>query len=65
MAEKMTLERRVSALEEQMNQLSGEVLKNRSKPGWVHKIVGSMENDAEFEEVLKLGREIRASEPSA
>ena len=62
MAEELTLEKRVSDLEKQMSVLTKEVQKSRSKPGWVRNIVGSMENDPEFAEILKLGREIREAE---
>lgn len=62
MADGPSLEERVSDLEKQVKYLSQEALRNRSKPGWVRKIVGSMENDPEFVEILKLGREIREAD---
>ena len=62
MAEVLSIEERVSDLEKQVSLLSNEVWKRRSKPGWVRKILGSMENDPEFAEILNLGREIREAE---
>jgi len=62
MTEQLTLEKRVSDLEKQMGLLMNEVFQSKSKPGWVQKIVGSMENDPDFAEILKFGREIREAE---
>lgn len=61
-AEELSLEERVADLEKQVTLLSKEVFKKRSKPGWVRKIVGSMENDPDFAEILRLGREIREAD---
>ena len=62
MSEQQTLEKRVADLEKHVELLTREVFQKTSKPGWVQKIVGSMNNDPEFAEILKLGREIRQSE---
>ncbi len=61
------LQKRVSELEEQVERLSQTVFsddlsKPTSKPGWVHRIVGSFEGDADFAEIVRLGKEIRDAE---
>lgn len=62
MAEELTLQSRVSDLEKQVSLLTKQVFQSTSKPGWVRKIVGSMENAPDFAEILKLGREIREAD---
>jgi hypothetical protein len=32
------------------------------KPGWISKVTRTFENDAEFDEILRLGREERRSD---
>jgi hypothetical protein len=64
------LQKRVSDLEEQVERLnqsvfSGDSSKPPSKPGWVHKLVGSFEDDADFAEIVRLGKEIRDAEDPA
>jgi hypothetical protein len=60
--EEFTLEERVAELERQVGRLTKHVFQDSSNPGWVRKIVGSMENDPDFAEILKLGREIREAD---
>lgn len=60
-----TIEARVSDLEKQVKQLAREVFQNKARPGWVQKLVGSMENDPDFAQILKLGDEIRRAERDA
>lgn len=62
MAQQPTLEQRVDELEEQVRLLSSAVFQSTKKPGWLGKIVGSMKDDPEFAEILKLGREIRQAD---
>jgi hypothetical protein len=62
MNQNQTLEERVSDLEKQVSRLTKVVNQNRTKPGWVRSIVGSMENDSDFAEILKFGQEIRQAE---
>ena len=59
---KAQLERRVYALEEQVARLKAELEEVRGPqvPGW-QKIIGSFENDPEFKEAMRLGREWRES----
>lgn len=62
MASDQSIESRVSDLEQQVKLLAQEVFQDKPRPGWVQKIVGSMEDDPDFAEILKLGEEIRRAE---
>ena len=57
-----TIEARVSDLEKQVKLLAREIFQNKTKPGWVQNLVGSMESDPDFAQILKLGEEIRRAE---
>ena len=56
------IEQRVSELEKQVAVLTREVLTRRLKPGWIQRVLGSMEGDADFTEILRLGRETRQAD---
>ena len=62
MAQELSQMERVSELERQVELLRNQSVKCTPKPGWVHKIIGSMENDPDFAEILRLGQEIRDAE---
>jgi hypothetical protein len=57
----VTVEDRIADLEKQVQLLTKEVFQGKS-PGWVQRIVGSMDNDPDFAQILKLGQEIRQAE---
>lgn len=64
------LQKRVSDLEEQVERLDQQVFSGSSsippsKPGWGHKVIGSCEDDADFAEIVRLGKEIRDAEAPA
>lgn len=54
-----SVEDRLSALESEVANLRKQLA---SDPDWISKISGSMEDYPEFDEVLRLGREIRNSD---
>jgi hypothetical protein len=65
MSVEATIEKRVSELEERVARLTEEMFRQPGvprKPGWIRKVVGSMANDSEFAEILRLGREIREAD---
>ena len=62
MHENQPLEERVLHLETQVRLLTEAVFQKEKKPGWVHKIVGSMQDDPEFAEILKHGQAIRQAD---
>ena len=53
------LERDVEALKQDRSKSGGPV---PQKPGWISKVTGTFENDAEFDEILRLGREERKAD---
>jgi hypothetical protein len=61
MSETSTLEQRLSHVEEDVACLKSLVGELRSKENWIDQITGSFKDDPEFDEVLRLGREIRQS----
>jgi hypothetical protein len=60
------IEQRIRKLEMEMEVLKGERSESRDlaakKRGWIEKITGTFENDPEFDEILRLGREERKSD---
>ncbi len=68
MSTQPSLEERLTALEKQVAELQQQVEQLRKrwpltepKPNWLEQISGSMADFPEFDEVLRLGREIRQS----
>lgn len=59
MSQAPTIEDRLSALEKEMTQVKRLLLANGDKSDWLEKVSGSFANDPEFDEVLRLGAEIR------
>jgi hypothetical protein len=49
-----TLERGLADLKQRMD--------DRTKPSWIEKVTGSFKDDPEFDEILRLGRELRKAE---
>lgn len=61
-----TLEERISHVEKDVTQLKSQFERLRAKENWIDRISGSFKDDPEFEEILRLGREIRrADRPDA
>ncbi len=61
-----TLEERLSGVEKELALLRSQVEHLCAKENWIDQITGSFRDDPEFEEVLRLGREIRqADRPDA
>jgi hypothetical protein len=62
------IEERLAALEEQVAELAKEIQRlhdenqRNGKTSWIEKITGSFQDDPEFEEILRLGREYRRSQ---
>ena len=65
MATAATIEERLTALELQVAQLLKQQSTTQKKPSWFEKIAGSFKDDPEFDEVLRLGREIRNADRPA
>jgi hypothetical protein len=59
-----TLEERVYHVEKDLAELKSELERLRSQRGWIDRITGSFKDDPDFEEILRLGREIRQADRS-
>lgn len=60
MSDATTIEARLSSLELEVSRLRGRLDQFCREPTWLEEIAGSMQDEAEFEEVLRLGRLARA-----
>lgn len=60
-----TLEERVTRVEKQLAELANHVTAAPQESNWVDRITGSFAETPEFDEVLRLGREIRQSDRPA
>jgi hypothetical protein len=59
MSEAFTLEARLEAVEKDLAQLKDFVRRAPNARPWYERMVGSMKDYPEFEEVVRLGRELR------
>jgi hypothetical protein len=58
----MTIEQRLENVERELAALKGEIKALKPDPNWISAICGTFKDDPEFDEVLRLGREIRDAE---
>jgi hypothetical protein len=66
MSETPTIEERLLHVEKDVADLKSRIEGLRSKGNWIDKITGSFQDDPEFDEILRLGRDIRqADRPDA
>jgi hypothetical protein len=59
MSEATTVEKRLTALESELADLKRQVTFAQASGSWFTNVAGSFKNEPEFEEVLRLGREMR------
>lgn len=57
-----SLEKRLEAVERALASLKGEVRTLRPERNWINAVTGTFRDDPEFDEVLRLGREIRGAD---
>jgi len=62
MSTKETVEERLAALEREVRHLRNRIEIGQKPKDWRSRVCGSLKNMPEFDEVLRLGREIRQSE---
>jgi hypothetical protein len=62
MSQVSALEQRVSALEKEVADLRRHAKPRETVRDWLDRISGSFKDDPEFEEIVRLGREIRAAD---
>jgi hypothetical protein len=62
MSENTTIEQRLTAVENELQNLKRRI---ESSDSWYERMAGAFENDPAFEEVLELGRQFRESQGRA
>lgn len=62
MSHASTIEERLADVERDVSDLKSEFKGLRSKHHWIDRIVGSFKDDPEFDQILRLGREIRRAD---
>jgi hypothetical protein len=63
MSSPQTTEERLSKVEKDLAELKRRLPPQKDGKSWVEKIAGTFENDPDFDEIVKLGREFRKSAP--
>lgn len=58
----LTVEERLSKVEAEVERLKSRFESLPQKPGWISRIKGAHKGDAVYEEILRLGKEIRDAE---
>ncbi len=56
-----TFEARLAKLEQEVAMLKAKEVQDKSN--WISEITGSFGDDADFEEIVRLGKELRDAEP--
>jgi hypothetical protein len=62
MSHAATIEERLADIEKNVTELKLEFSRLGAKRDWIDRIVGSFKDDPEFDEILRLGREIRRAD---
>jgi hypothetical protein len=63
MSQSLTIERRLSQVERDIADLKSQVKHLRpKKENWIDQITGTFQDDPEFEEILRIGSEIRQAD---
>lgn len=57
-----TIEERLAKVERELKQLKTAVGSCGSKAGWLSRLTGSHKDDSVFDEIVRLGKEIRDAE---
>lgn len=55
-----TIESRLEKLEREVARLKAKV--DHDKSNWVHEIAGTFDNDSDFDEIVRIGKELRDAE---
>ena len=59
MAEQVTIEERLTAVEKDLAELKGQFTLHKDEKSWIEKITGTFKGDSDFDEIVRLGREFR------
>ena len=63
MSSQQTTEERLTKVEKELAELKRQLSRQKDGRSWIETIAGTFENDPDFEEIVKLGREFRKSAP--
>ena len=61
MPEQLTVEERLAAVEQQLIELKRRLPSQTDGKSWVERIAGTFNEDPDFDEIVRLGREFRES----
>ncbi len=61
MAEQVTIEERLTAVEKDLAELKGQFTLHKDEKSWIEKVAGTFKGDSDFDEIVRLGREFRKS----
>jgi hypothetical protein len=57
-----TIEQRLENVERELAELKDHIKIRNSRPNWISAISGTFKDDPEFDEVLRLGKELREAD---
>jgi hypothetical protein len=57
-----TIEERLASVESEIAELRDEIRTLSPRPNWISAVCGSFKDDPEFDEVLRLGKELREAD---
>jgi len=57
-----TVEERLAKVERDLEAIKREKLAENSKLGWLERVRGTFKSDSDFEEIVRLGKELRDKE---
>lgn len=59
MLEHLTVEERLTALEQEFQALKQQLIAKKDQRSWIEKIAGTFKDDPDFEEIVRRGHEFR------
>lgn len=62
MADNKSIEARLAAIEQELAEIKGRLPPKTEPKNWIQEISGSMKDYPEFDEILRLGREMRQAD---
>ncbi len=65
MSDASTIEQRLAQVEKELAELKQQVQGRNPKKNWIDSVTGSFNDDPEFDEILRLGKEIRDADKPA
>jgi hypothetical protein len=65
MSQASTIEQRLAQVEKELAELKQQVQGQNAKKNWIDSVTGSFKDDPEFDEILRLGKEIRDADKPA